>query len=221
MSPMPPGRLVHGVLSPLERWAEILFGVIMALTITGALSVSSASREESRAMFAAALGCNIAWGLVDAVMYLLTVLFEQGRESLLARAIRSGEDDAHLRAALGELVPEHVLGALTQEDLGTLRRRLVAAGALPDRARLHVQDLLAALGVFLLVVASTIPVALPFLVIGDPVLAMRVSRAISLGLLFVSGSAVGRYAGLRSWAVGLSMLGVGAVLVAAVTALGG
>ena len=32
---MPPAPLVKGVLSPVERYSEVLFGVLMALTMTG------------------------------------------------------------------------------------------------------------------------------------------------------------------------------------------
>jgi VIT1/CCC1 family predicted Fe2+/Mn2+ transporter len=64
-------------------------------------------------------------------------------------------------------------------------------------------------------------VALPFLLIHDVSLAKTVSRGLSLALLFVGGYAVGRYSGVRPVWMGLAMLGIGAVLVAAVTALGG
>ena len=50
---------------------------------------------------------------------------------------------------------------------------------------------------------------------------MAISRGLSLLLLFFSGYAVGRYAGLRPVWVGLSTLGIGAVLVGLVKALGG
>jgi VIT1/CCC1 family predicted Fe2+/Mn2+ transporter len=82
-------------------------------------------------------------------------------------------------------------------------------------------DLLGGIAVFLLVVASTFPVSLPFLLVGDPARAMAISRGLSLLLLFLSGYAVGRYAGLRPVWVGLSMLTIGVVLVGLVTALGG
>src|SRR5207344_2665605 len=55
------------VLSPVDRVSEMLFGLFMALTFVGAVSVADAGRENLREMFGAALGCNLAWGLVDAV----------------------------------------------------------------------------------------------------------------------------------------------------------
>ena len=56
------------VLSPMDRVSEMLFGLFMALTFVGAVSVAEAGREHLRDMFVAALGCNLAWGLVDAIM---------------------------------------------------------------------------------------------------------------------------------------------------------
>ena len=58
------------VLSPVDRISEMLFGLLMALTFTGAVSVAESGKAEIRTMFLAALGCNLAWGLVDAIMYL-------------------------------------------------------------------------------------------------------------------------------------------------------
>ena len=59
------------LLSPVDRVSEMLFGLFMALTFVGAVSVAESGQDEIRKMFAAALGCNLAWGLVDAVMYLV------------------------------------------------------------------------------------------------------------------------------------------------------
>ena len=65
------------VLDPIDRNAEILFGVFMCLTFTGTMSVATAGREEVRTMLIAAIGCNTAWGLVDGVMHLLRTLVEK------------------------------------------------------------------------------------------------------------------------------------------------
>jgi hypothetical protein len=48
------------VLDPLERFSEIVFGLIMVLSFTCALSVAEAGREGVRAMFIGAIGCNLA-----------------------------------------------------------------------------------------------------------------------------------------------------------------
>src|SRR5215510_246300 len=71
-------KIFNRVLDPMDRISEVLFALIMVLTYTGTLSVATADHAEVRTMLIGALGCNLAWGLVDAVMYLLGVLAERG-----------------------------------------------------------------------------------------------------------------------------------------------
>ena len=77
------------VLEPVERISEVFFGLIMVLTITGSISVAEAGREDVRTMLVGALGCNLAWGLIDGVMYLMDCLSGRRRES--ARFLPSAE----------------------------------------------------------------------------------------------------------------------------------
>jgi len=208
------------MLDPIDRISEILFGLIMAVTIVGSLSVADAGRNEVRSIMGAALGCNLAWGLVDAVMYLVRALTERTRNRSLARQV-TGAETATAHRLIGETLPEHVAAITGPDELEGMRRRLLAS-SVPDSAGLRAEDYLAALGVFLLVVLATFPVVVPFLLIGEPALAMRVSRVVSLGMLFVAGYALGRYAGHPHPArTGLLMLLLGAALVVAVMALGG
>ena len=61
------------LLNPLDRAAEILFGLIMALTFTCSISIANTHTTEVRQLLIAAIGCNLAWGLVDATMYLVGI----------------------------------------------------------------------------------------------------------------------------------------------------
>jgi hypothetical protein len=167
------------VLDPVDRSSEVLFGLIMALTFTGTISVAEADREEVRSMLVAALTCNIAWGLVDGVMYVVTALVQRARE-----------------AGPGEIDPR-------------------------PHAYLHADDFRGALGVFLLVVLATIPVALPFVFIHEAHRAMRVSNGIALVMLFAGGWSLARHSGLSPLRLGTGMLLIGTVLVLATIALGG
>src|SRR5258705_9872571 len=85
-------KVRESVLSPVERISEMLFGLFMALTFVGAISAATAGREEVRTMFIAALGCNLAWGLVDAVMYLVRTATDRGRSLAFMRAVRAATD---------------------------------------------------------------------------------------------------------------------------------
>ena len=72
------------LLDPIDRISEILFGLLMAVTIVGSLSIATAGGDEVRTVLIAALGCNLAWGLVDAVMYLVRTVTEKTRRHALA-----------------------------------------------------------------------------------------------------------------------------------------
>jgi VIT1/CCC1 family predicted Fe2+/Mn2+ transporter len=104
--------------------------------------------------------------------------------------------------------------------LEALRRGLLAAGA-PVHRLLERDDFLGALGVFLLVVLTTFPLVIPFAVFDNTALALRVSNALALVMLFASGWTLARYAGARAWVGGVVMATLGTVLVGAITALGG
>jgi len=220
-STWPPGQLIRGVLSPFERASEIMFGLIMALTITGALSVANVTEHETRALFVSTLACNIAWGLVDGVLYVFNALVERGRRMLVTLALQGNADGVDVSELLAEVLPGRLVDRLTPAELDALRERLAFHPGAPERPRVRAHDVLGGIAVFLLVTASTFPVSLPFLLVREPAAAMAISRGLSLLLLFFSGYAVGRYAGLRPVWVGLSTLGIGAVLVGLVKALGG
>jgi hypothetical protein len=209
------------VLSPVDRVSELLFGLFMALTFTGAVSVAESGREQIRTMFVAALGCNLAWGLVDAVMYLVRTVTDRGRSITLIRSVRAAPDAETGRRLIEGSLSRVVSGLVSSAEIEAMRGRIVALSTVPDRPALNRDDALAALAIFLIVVASTFPVVLPFLLMQDVASAKNWSRAIALAMLFFGGLALGRYAGYGSWKVGLMMAGLGTALVLAINALGG
>ena len=213
-----PGK---GLLDPIDRNSEILFGVFMVLTFTGTLSVASAGQEEVRTMLLAAIGCNAAWGLVDSVMYVLRSLVARGRKATLVREVRAAtepEDGYQLIAAQ--------MGALS-EPTSPLQFELLRQWILnlPPEAsappRLMAADLRAACGVFVLVFLSTFPVVLPFMFVGDLRTAMRASSIIGITMMFLCGHGWARYAGVNAWLAGLVMVLLGVILESAVILLGG
>jgi VIT1/CCC1 family predicted Fe2+/Mn2+ transporter len=209
------------VLSPVDRISELLFGLFMALTFVGAISVAEAGRADIRAMLAAAIGCNLAWGLVDAVMYLVRAITDRGRVITLFRSVRAAPDAETGRRLIQRSLSKVAVGFVSDVEIEAMRGRVLALPSVPERPSLSGEDWLAALAVFLIVVASTFPVVLPFVVFTDVGTAKTISRVIALAMLFFGGLALGRYAGYGTWKVGLMTAGLGAVLVAAVIALGG
>jgi VIT1/CCC1 family predicted Fe2+/Mn2+ transporter len=206
------------VLDPIDRVSEMIFGLLMALTFTGSLSVATAGREDVRTMMFTALGCNLAWGLADAVMYLVRTVTERTRKRTLLAQLRAA-DAATGQRLVAEALPPRLADAAGPEALEGMRRRLLE---LPSaRSRLGPRDFKAALGVFLLVVLATFPVVIPFIAFRETAFALRVSNALSLSMLFAAGWALGRYAGGSAWRSGLAMAVTGAALIGAIIALGG
>jgi hypothetical protein len=216
-----PAKSSKRVLEPYDRISEVLFGLIMVLTVTGSLSIAEAGPEAIRTMLLGALGCNLAWGIIDGVLYLLGCLAEKGKGLLILRAVRKATDPQKAQRLIADALPPLVASILQPAELETMRQRLKDLPEPPERARLGNSEWLGALGVFLLVFLSTFPVVIPFIFMKDTWLALRVSNAIAIAMLFLTGYAFGRVTGRHPWVTGVSMVIIGAVLVGLTIALGG
>jgi len=219
----PPGDERQPLLDPIERISEILFGLIMAVTIVGTVSIATPGQDGIRTVTAAAFGCNLAWGLVDAVMFLVGTVTERNRNRVLAIQIRRADAETAHRLIVRAL-PEYTAGLLGPDAIESMRRRLADVPPAPSTFlwNLARSDYQAALGIFLLVVIATFPVVIPFLLTSDAAVAIRLSRIITLVMMFLAGFALGRYSGdARPSVAGLTMTVVGVALIAAVKALGG
>jgi len=209
------------VLEPHERISEVLFGLIMVLTFTGSLSVAQADSADVRSMLIGALGCNLAWGLIDGIFYLMACLADKGRNLSTYRAVRQAPDSRRAQRLMLEAIPSPLAAVLHPEELEVMHRRLKELPEPPDRAHLSPSDWQGALSVFALVFLATLPVALPFVFLQDVFWAKRVSNAVAIVMLFIAGYGYGRCVGRAPKVFGLGMVGLGAILVALTIALGG
>jgi VIT1/CCC1 family predicted Fe2+/Mn2+ transporter len=208
------------LLDPADRIAEVLFGVIMVLTFTGSFSVAEAGQGDVREMLRAALGCNIAWGIVDGFIYVMGRVAERRKTYLIGRAIREAADGPTAREALRDWLPSEVVALLEPAHFDHLIRQ-VRAIPQPPVPHFKWSDLRGATGVFLLVVLSTLPLIAPFLLLSDLPDAMRLSHGIALAMLFVLGAAYGRTTGQPPLRAALVMASLGIVLALLTLALGG
>jgi hypothetical protein len=209
------------VLEPGERLAEILFGLIMVLTFTGSLSVATADRVEVKVMLIAALGCNIAWGLIDAIMFIMSRLNERGGDRKTVLAVKRARTAAEAHELIRRNVPPVVGRELSREVMERVHARIGAMQLKSAAPPITRDDLRGAAGVFLIVVASTLPVILPFVFMSDLASAMRVSNLIAVAMMAFIGHAYGRASGFAPWWTAGIMVLLGAVLVALTIALGG
>jgi VIT1/CCC1 family predicted Fe2+/Mn2+ transporter len=216
-----PRKSSKRVLEPYERISEVLFGLIMVLTFTGSLSVANAGRDDVRTMLVGALGCNLAWGIIDALFYLMGCLSEQGRGIRSLRALRKAVAPEEAQRVIADALPPMVAATLGPVEYESICQKLAKLPDSPSRPRIHKDEWLGALAVFFWVFLTTFPVALPFIFMDNLAQAVRVSNAIAIVLLFLTGYAFGRVAEYRPWLTGLAMVVLGVVLVGMTMALGG
>jgi VIT1/CCC1 family predicted Fe2+/Mn2+ transporter len=217
------------VLDPIERLSEILFGLIMAMTFTGAIRAALAGSdrsaegagEEIRVLLFGAVGCNVAWGIVDAVMYVITTRAAVHRRRQVLRRLKAAREPAEADSILSDELPDALTERLRPEELSALRAWFARLPDQPESVPIDRRVLRGALGVFLLVALTTFPLVVPFLVFGDPLVAVRVSHGIALLMLFLCGYALGRFAGQGPLRTGASMVAIGVGLVGLTIFLGG
>ena len=210
------------VLEPIERVSEVLFGLIMVLTFTCSFSVAEAGRAGVRTMLLGALGCNLVWGIIDAIMYLMGCLAERARSLATFRAVRKAANAEKAHRVISGALPPVIASVVGTPTLEEIRQHVAQLPEPPTHPRLTRSDWVGATGVFLWVVLATFPVVLPFFFMQQNAMrAQRVSNAIAIGMLFLTGYAFGRCTGYHPRVMGLVMVGLGAALVGLAIALGG
>ena len=109
------------------------------------------------------------------------------------------------------------------EDRAQLYRSLrnIVAHADTKAGMVTADDFRSAIAVFVLVVVAALPSAVPFLLIGDAQLALRVANVVQVALLFVVGFYWARSVGGNGWGAGLAAMLCGTLLVAIAIVLGG
>ena len=214
--------MVSNYLEPAEILAEALFGLIMVLTVTLGARLAMGEEGGARELLIAALGCNLAWGIIDGAMHVMNSMFSRGRRArIFAELKRSGESGA-LAIIARELGPR-LADLTTEAERSRLYRSVltVAARTPAERTGLDRDEIYAGLVCAALVFATALPAAVPFMVFGDPFVALRVSNAILVGMLFGVGYFWASHTNANRIAAGFAMMGVGLVLVVGAMALGG
>src|SRR6187401_176713 len=112
------------VLDPMERISETLFGLIMALTFICSLGVATGTNINIQTMLVGALGCNLAWSIVDGGLYLLARINNRGDKILTLRAIRQAPDPETARRVIADALPPELAAILPLEQLESMRQKL-------------------------------------------------------------------------------------------------
>jgi len=224
MAPIDEPRFVQKYLDPASRLGEILFGLIMVLTVTLAAGLTVTDGKGAvRELLFAAIGCNVAWGFIDAVMYIMNCLTERSHRARLIRKVQAAPD----REAALELVREEVdagfEGVVRPKDRDAISQAVLEhlEPARPMRTRIMRDDLWGALACFWLVFLSCLPAAVPFLIFSNARFALRISNFLLVAMLFVVGQKWAEYVYTSRWIAGFTMVAIGLGLVGVAVLLGG
>jgi VIT1/CCC1 family predicted Fe2+/Mn2+ transporter len=155
------------------------------------------------------------------LFYLMGSLAEKGQNLMTFNALRSTNDPQLAQRLIADKLPPLVATILEPAELEAMRQRLKQLPEPPRRASLNREDLLGAVGIALLVFLSTFPVVIPFIFMQSVLPAMRVSNAIAIVMMFMTGYSYGRLTGYHPWGVGIAMVVLGAIVVSFTIALGG
>lgn len=208
-------------LDPFDRMTEVVSGVIMVITFTGSLSVVHAGRDDVRALLVGVIGCNAAWGIVDAIIYLMGRLSENGQNLKTHRAVLTADNPAAARQLISDALPPAMAAVIGPDELENMRVRLKELPEPPSRPTLSKDDWVGALVIFFLVLFVTFPLVIPFLLVQDAKTAVRLSHSIAIVTMFAAGHRYGHLEGVNPLRTGFVMVLIGAVLAAVTIVLGG
>ena len=80
----------------------------MALTFICSLGIATGANISIQTMLIGALGCNLAWGIVDGGLYLLGRINSRGGKVLTLRALRQAPDPETARRVIADALPPEV-----------------------------------------------------------------------------------------------------------------
>ncbi|MCU0975221.1 MAG: VIT1/CCC1 transporter family protein [Steroidobacteraceae bacterium] len=212
-------------LDPASSLGEVLFGLIMTLTFTlgAGLMLQEEGAEGARELLIATIGCNIAWGVIDGVLYIVAQVFDRGRLLRVGHMIRATRDEAEARRLVAAEMDEMLEPVTTAEERQALYARIIEHVREKEfhHGRVTREDLMGAVICFWLVFFASFPAAIPFMFIDDPWIALRVSNAVLLCLMFYAGYSWAKYTMAKPWLTGACFLLGGLLLVVMTIALGG
>lgn len=218
-------------LDPHERLVEIIYGLVIALTITSAIRViTGGGAPDINLMATTSLGAGVAWGIIDAVLYIFVVVFQKHRYTRIAGKISSAKDESEALAAIQEDLENSLVGTLDAEDQNSVYRLVLHAQRRSSRGNYTQQpksigiareDIFAALQIFLAMFLATLVVVVPLLLIEPPHLAVLISNVMAFIVLFIVGFTWAKHTNIRKTRFGFVLVTLGLVIVGISIVLGG
>lgn len=170
--------------------AEVIYGVIIAMTFTSVLrDIPIAPGPVISSVALTALACCAAWGLADGLFYLWERNYLVRQENrIIASAGAPGERATAVEMIAGQL-DDTILRNVPEEQRTRLYHRLadlLADVETRDRV-MPVDSALIVLGTFLRSAIAGLVVVAPFYLVGEVETALRASNLLGILLLFAVG----------------------------------
>jgi hypothetical protein len=215
------------VLTPADRLSELLCAVLMALCIIAAARIGTWRDGEifsSRAIIFSAVGCNLAWGFIDGLLYIFSGILERGKQAKLVTSFKNGIEESAAKSAIEAELDGTIVDGLDAETRSQLTNMILSGlvNASPPSTRMTKDDFRGAIGIFALEFITAFMLVLPFFIF--PAFAKFpyfLSNCIGLGMLFGIGCAWGKHTGRKIFISGLTMVLIGLVIFVLTMILGG
>ncbi len=225
-------RILGGFMSPQDAIIEGFFGVIMALDVSNFMRLALFGQDEKAIIFAlsvAIFGCNLAWGMADALVNSLSYYYDETRRYVFALKLRGAncDEEAAKEAckALEEAMTDVESDILDAQGKEVMAREIArCARAKEPRKPEMRRAILTISGVTIFMnVAAGLPIIGAYLL--DSVIGINactlLANIIGLVMLFLIGYYQDRGIGRRHLWAGVSMALLGLVLLSIIIALGG
>jgi len=205
-----------------DQIGEALFAMIMAMGFTIAVRMGM-DDADNRTLFIAILGCNTAWALVDAIIFILLTLYERMHQSHVISLAQQPANEAAALAAIRDSYDETLASITSESEREALYQRMLANARQQPAvaAKLRGGDFVSAVALALVSLVFTVPILLPFLLVDDTLLAVRTSNGIGIVLLFLLGYVWAKRTSGRPYLLGFVMATIGIAMTVMTILLGG
>lgn len=209
---------------------EIIFGLLIVMTFTMAfravntyLAPEDVVQNQVRHMLIAAIGCTIAWGIIDAVITIMTNVADRARSARIIGKITDSMDESSAIDIVAAVLDDEIRPVTSQGVRAELYADIVANAR---TITLHPQgvrreDVYSAIVVMLAAMTATLPALIPYLFVDNPAWAIRLSNLIAVGMLFGVGYTWAKAMGAKPFKIGLLVAIVGVVIILVAIPLGG
>jgi VIT1/CCC1 family predicted Fe2+/Mn2+ transporter len=221
---------VQRYLDPIDALLELIYGVLVIMTFTMAANAFNLPSEleslfgfSGNALLLAAFGCAIAWGFIDASVYVMSSVGVRNQRRRILRSVQDAPDDETRIALLTDAFDDDLTALAPGDERTAFYARSLPRVQTGDFKRSHIraEDLKGGATILLIAFVATLPVVIPILFIRNADWAMHTANALCLVMLYAAGSYWGKLTGSRPVPMGLTISGVGLLLVLLAIPLGG